>query len=388
MDTRKGKWRALYQKIKIFMEETHMKKVLALVLAVMMLATVAFAEVSNPLAPDGTNAAAGILPGKDIEINADGILAAPGGSDYVFVDSNYKKEDGKALKSLNSTNYVITGIKYEDGKALVESVKFDDANDKVIVKLKQDYSMTKPKNLNMTFTLKGKKVGKIKPDNIEVRITKTVNYALNEEALVLDGDDHVVVPDEFLETTIYKVKDSGSNNYGTLEFTTKDPDVDVEVRVYKGDKLYLYNTLKANTDLLKKYADEDADITFLNFPGEPSFNATATVRFYKEEGTYIYTLKDGKLSAVTAPDANAGSAGQTAGKVKWDEDEGCYILKTRSLAKTYVFSDKALPVDAADDTTPGGNVTNPDTGANDVVGIATALAAVALVSAAAVSLKK
>ena len=229
-----------------------MKKVLALVLAVMMLATVAFAEVSNPLAPDGTNAAAGILPGKDIEINADGILAAPGGSDYVFVDSNYKKEDGKALKSLNSTNYVITGIKYEDGKALVESVKFDDANDKVIVKLKQDYSMTKPKNLNMTFTLKGKKVGKIKPDNIEVRITKTVNYALNEEALVLDGDDHVVVPDEFLETTIYKVKDSGSNNYGTLEFTTKDPDVDVEVRVYKGDKLYLYNTLKANTDLLKK----------------------------------------------------------------------------------------------------------------------------------------
>ena len=388
MDTRKGKWRALSQKIKIFMEETHMKKVLALVLAVMMLATVAFAEVSNPLAPDGTNAAAGILPGKDIEINADGILAAPGGSDYVFVDSNYKKEDGKALKSLNSTNYVITGIKYEDGKALVESVKFDDANDKVIVKLKQDYSMTKPKNLNMTFTLKGKKVGKIKPDNIEVRITKTVNYALNEEALVLDGDDHVVVPDEFLETTIYKVKDSGSNNYGTLEFTTKDPDVDVEVRVYKGDKLYLYNTLKANTDLLKKYADEDADITFLNFPGEPSFNATATVRFYKEEGTYIYTLKDGKLSAVTAPDANAGSAGQTAGKVKWDEDEGCYILKTRSLAKTYVFSDKALPVDAADDTTPGGNVTNPDTGANDVVGIATALAAVALVSAAAVSLKK
>ena len=365
-----------------------MKKVLALVLAVMMLATVAFAEVSNPLAPDGTNAAAGILPGKDIEINADGILAAPGGSDYVFVDSNYKKEDGKALKSLNSTNYVITGIKYEDGKALVESVKFDDANDKVIVKLKQDYSMTKPKNLNMTFTLKGKKVGKIKPDNIEVRITKTVNYALNEEALVLDGDDHVVVPDEFLETTIYKVKDSGSNNYGTLEFTTKDPDVDVEVRVYKGDKLYLYNTLKANTDLLKKYADEDADITFLNFPGEPSFNATATVRFYKEEGTYIYTLKDGKLAAVTAPDANAGSAGQTAGKVKWDEDEGCYILKTRSLAKTYVFSDKALPVDAADDTTPGGNVTNPDTGANDVVGIATALAAVALVSAAAVSLKK
>ena len=58
------------------------------------------------------------------------------------------------------------------------------------------------------------------------------------------------------------------------------------------------------------------------------------------------------------------------------------VLKTRTLG-SYVFSDKALSVAA---TTPGTN--NPDTGANDVVGVATALAAVALVSAAAVSLKK
>ena len=74
--------------------------------------------------------------------------------------------------------------------------------------------------------------------------------------------------------------------------------------------------------------------------------------------------------------------------MKWDDDEGCYILKTRILGD-YVFSDVKLDItaDAADDTN-NGTVTNPDTGANDVVGIATALAAVALVSAAAVSLKK
>ena len=46
-------------------------------------------------------------------------------------------------------------------------------------------------------------------------------------------------------------------------------------------------------------------------------------------------------------------------------------------------SDKKLSVSA-----PAAGSENPDTGANDVVGIATALAAVALVSAAAVSLKK
>ena len=78
-------------------------------------------------------------------------------------------------------------------------------------------------------------------------------------------------------------------------------------------------------------------------------------------------MKDGKLVNVNA---------------KWDDDEGCFILKTRTLGG-YVFSDKKLNVAAADAST-----NNPDTGANDVVGIATALAAVALVSAAAVSLKK
>ena len=82
---------------------------------------------------------------------------------------------------------------------------------------------------------------------------------------------------------------------------------------------------------------------------------------------------------------DAGSAGINK-KVNWDEDEGCYILKTRQMPGTMVFSDKPLPIDDLPvNETP---VENPDTGANDVVGIATALAAVALVSAAAVSLKK
>ena len=144
----------------------------------------------------------------------------------------------------------------------------------------------------------------------------------------------------------------------------------------------MYSEVNADKDILKAYADTDAEITFLSFPGKPTFNATAAVRFYKDEGTYIYENKDGKLSRITA--ASAGAAGQTAGNVKWDDDEGCYILKTRTLG-SYVFSDKPLKVSAASDNAA---TTNPDTGANDVVGVATALAAVALVSAAAVSLKK
>ncbi len=372
-----------------------MKKVLALVLAIMMLATTAFAatgELTNPTKEDTTSPRGDWLPGKTIKINDSGIVAAdkklPTPLGYVLSADATGAENELVVKNVNSTNYSITSIKYDDGKNLVDSIKFNDTDDQVEVKLKKDYTNTKKKTLNMTFTLKGKKVGKSKkPADVDIRISGTVGYALDETSLYITDTDDTLKLTDAQEERLYKIVDSGAA-YATLEFETADEDTEVEVRVYDGDKLYLYSNTDADDDILKKYADDDADLTFLNFPGEPTFNATATVRFYKEEGTYIYQNKGGKLSAVTVDAASAGSAGQSAGKVKWDDDEGCYILKTRILGD-YVFSDVKLDItaDAADDTN-NGTVTNPDTGANDVVGIATALAAVALVSAAAVSLKK
>ena len=346
-----------------------MKKVLALVLAVMMMATVAFAatspEVENPIGGGTSNAAAGRLPGSTLKINDSGIVTADP-THYTLDESDTSKI---YVKNINSTNYSISNIKYDDGKNLVESVKFNDKNDRVEIKLVKDYTSTKAKQLKMTFTLKGKKVGKgSKPKDIPVAIDFKINYALDDTSISITDTDTVVTPANFDDdSVIYKVAAPNTDKYGTMEFTAEDTDVEVEVRVYKDDELYLYNETDANDDILKAYADTDADLNFLTFKGDPTFNATATVRFYKEEDSYIYGVKDGKLTNVNA---------------KWDDDEGCFILKTRTLG-SYVFSDKKLSVSA---TTP--DTQNPDTGANDVVGIAGALAAVALVSAAAVSLKK
>ena len=58
---------------------------------------------------------------------------------------------------------------------------------------------------------------------------------------------------------------------------------------------------------------------------------------------------------------------------------------TLDLDEDEEHTDSEADEDKADETTES---KNPDTGANDVVGIAAALGAVALVSAAAVSLKK
>ncbi len=381
-----------------------MKKVLALVLAVMMMATVAFAEVVvTPGYNDVSSSTKDKVPGSKIEVNDSGLAPSFTGS---------------LLKAINSTNYSITKVEWKEGRNLVESVKFDDANDKLVIKLKQDYTLTTMKSLYGEVNLKGKKVGKgNRPDDLVIKIGYTwnagtsswdvdpvsVGYILadgkggNPVIQITSNNDAVLTPNSTTianfddrgndtgkandaKNYLWKVVEGGGEKQGTLEFTSADGDTDVEVRVYDGDKLYLFNNVEPDTDVLKKYADVDADITFLNFLGKPTFNSTATVRFYKEEGTYIYENKDGNLSRVTA--ASAGAAGQAAGSVKWDEEEGAYVLKTRTLGN-YVFSDKPLAVTAA----PAGN-NNPDTGANDVVGIATALAAVALVSAAAVSLKK
>ena len=387
-----------------------MKKVLALVLAVMMMATVAFATtvsgdsdgfIVNPGSDAPSDQEPGVLPGKSIKVTALSVAEKTKNDDvpYRFADSgNFtgdvaydpsRPNENKLLKDFNSSNYTITAVKYNDGKNLVKSVTFNDKEDRVEIKLNDNFDLTKEKKLDMTFVLKGKKSGKTKPADVRIRIQDGINYKREYLPVSLDNELKLGVMD-FKENRVYEIEESDETDvndrhatYGTMEFTSAaDDDVDVEVRVYDGERYYLYNNTDADTDVLKKYTDTDADLTFLNFKGTPTFNATATVRLYKEEGTYFYVnTGDGKLVDING--RNAGGALDTTSKVKWDEDEGCYILKTRTLGK-YVFSDKKLDVSATADT----ETKNPDTGANDVVGIATALAAVALVSAAAVSLKK
>lgn len=341
-----------------------MKKVLALVLAVLMLSTLAFAT-TTPNEPVINQS------GNTVTINVG--TYQPGEKIYVYRGMS-PDADGFS-KDVNSDNYSITKVKYEEGRSLVEDIYFDDANDQVVIKLEDNTNLTTNKTLDFTFTLKGK--GRDVND-VKIHINGSVGYGLLNRAYLIYDTDDVRFSSEYADIGqmakdyFYQVKTStkanGNPAYGELELTTRDGDVDVVVRVYDGDKLYLYNDVDADKDILKAYADYDADLSFLNFPGDTTFNSTATVYMYKDEDSFIYEIKNGKLV-----ESNA----------KWSEDDGAWVLKARTLG-SYVFSDTELDVtEDVDDT-----VENPDTGANDVVGIAAALGVVALVSAAAVSLKK
>ena len=311
-----------------------MKKVLALVLAVMMMATVAFAADLGSLKPDG----------EDIDLGM------------------------SSAKDLNTKNYSIKKVSYEKGKAYVDSISLDNEEGNALtLNLKKDYTMAydagKLKDLEFTVELRGKGAN---ADSPKATYTAKVGYELNT---VMISSDNKIAASDLKFDTVNKFKDGGAP-YGTLSFDTDDKNTTVEVRVYDGDKAFLGHNYKADKKVLIANADTGADISFLNFKGKPSFNSTATVYFYQvDEKGFVYELTaEGKIKKSAA---------------KWSEDDGAWVLKTRALG-SYVFSDKELASAVSADEKPA----NPDTGANDVVGIATALAVVSLVAAGAVSLKK
>ncbi len=371
-----------------------MKKVLALVLAVMMMATVAFAA-------DPTIGGDGVLTGID------GNGVNPGGK-IIIKASAFQNAAGDDLGTLlrkgdfSSENFSVTTKRFEKGSNLVKSVEFDDDENYVAVKLNDDYDMKRTDTVNLVIkeiklTAKRKVNDDVTknskwtcdedtitaPDTVDFR----VGYGLVEVGIEDDFDVYVDSGDGVTSTEVSSDNGGNAETGGSsraivktatgnlVKFIKKDASygtANIEFgdvayasgRVYKDDTVFLKFNEDVDVDIVKKYPD--ADLSFVNFKGAPTFNSNMELEIYADEDTYIYEIKDGKIAPCN---------------LKWDDDAYAFTGKVRTLG-AYVISDTKLSVDA---TTADGN---PDTGANDVVGIATALAAVALVSAAAVSLKK
>ena len=314
-----------------------MKKIFAMIVAAAMLTVTAVAADFNP--------------GKKIRFNG-----------------NEDRWEGE-LKSINTDNYSVSSVKWDQGRDLVSSVTIDNDDEVLVVALKPDYKTTKEKTLEGTIKLREK--GKTRYATLS--INATVGFDVMDLTVDVNGDVEVPTIDS---GTLYRIDDAGKG-YGTLSFSAGD--TDISVRVYDDEVYYLYSNSDAIKSVLTANPDSDAVIDFLTFEGTPTFNSTATVNFYGvEEDQIIYEMRNGRLNRSAA---------------KWSEDDGAWVLKTRALG-SYVISDQALksPTGTTGGSSSGTNNetggNNPDTGANDVTGVATALALASLVSAAAVSLRK
>lgn len=354
-----------------------MKKIIALALALVLslsMATVAFAagtvDVPGAFSDASDNAVLEgsviwTLPGSEYKLDIKDFETDRAGKDTATFTDNHRAY-------FTDKYFAISKVEYETGKEFVESIKFNN-DGKLVIKFKQDYAQTKPvlpnvKIKNITLTVKKdanddiKKSDKftlIDPDNRSVGIK--LGYGVEE--IKIEDDFSPVV--EGKEITKF-VKGLAGETYGVASFSFFNGDIEVEGRVYKDEKFNFSTDVAPNLDIVK--ANPDADIQFYAFSAAPKFASNMEVSLSADEDLFIYELKDGKL---------------VKSSLKWDEDSYAYVGKKSTLG-TFVVSDIELKdaVAATDDTK------NPNTGANDFVGVAVALAVVSLVAAGAVSIKK
>ena len=420
-----------------------MKKVIALALAVLMLATVAFAASAQPdtypgakITIDKTGASTGSTlvitaktdGGKTVTFSKDGTSIGTGAETYL-------------PRTINTTNYAITNVKYKMGKGLVQEVKISDTNNRIEIVMADDLSNVKAQDFEVSFKLKGKakytlkdsdEIGaynenqkteensynesklrdsvndvntKVSLPNLDFNVSGTVAYGKYTISLGDDGAEEIenlvayvrdetttdLSDDDILNRTIFaferdivKAPGTATLNAPMAGAYTADAlltqeygdALTMEARVYHGDKLYFGIDYEPERDVVNRLADSDGDLDFYKFStldkNYTTFNSNVKLYFNDaDEDAFVYAIND---NGYLVP-ANG----------EYSEDDGCWVVKTRTLGR-YVVSD----VELKDNVVVGGTDANgnPDTGANDVVGIATALAAVALVSAAAISLKK
>ena len=236
----------------------------------------------------------------------------------------------------------------------------DDETGVWVIELKENYTITTAKDLEGTVTYTYKDAdGKKK--TAEMKIWGVVSNHILDVYGEEDKDDALVIEAE--NNTLYQCEEDEA---GYVKFN-KGALLSATLNMASEEKAFMYNDEAAIDALTEKFPE--ADIECYNFGGSPVFKNEAefTLQADYADQYYVYTYTNGKLEAQD---------------YTWNSIEGVYEWATKAPT-SYVISDVELvAADEAEETK------NPDTGANDVVGVAAALAVVSLVAAGAVSLKK
>ena len=380
-----------------------MKKVLALVLAVIMVCTMAMAAtVSSAI---GTNGSAGVTPSTtkyDI---------VPGGTNYyvALTDKNLYFKDNKFVPEKNKI-----GIDYAAGSDLVASAGWVK-----IAKTTQD--LTKGIVCGTEDTVAYQYQIVLKNDFTRVADGKSFDFSISKITLNATGWE--------LQTVWEADEDAGDVIKADVGYEVVDIDVAVSSAgvttfdAVPGKINKIVSIVKNGTTPL-----ESATLKIIGTSTTVTGKTYAKGTLNKGAAFYVVKAADmpefadadlaktGTLSPAAAKIVNnnnlpmAGVLEQTdvnaaklykvyakgidgkVSSVAATLDNGVLKFNVPALSTVIVTTDVLTVTGTASTgtttgTTPG-STTNPGTGANDVVGVAAALAVVALVSGAAISLKK
>ena len=390
-----------------------MKKVLALVLAVIMVCTMAMAVTvkdGGGSAVSESSTYTNILPGSTIYFTLDELLD---GDDVPVLT------DEKTI-AIDSVKVTVT---YGKGAELVASqgwVKVNDAVGGNGVELTTDYqyqivlksnptavfnknvcdfSITKvtakvTTELENAWVFDGKLDSTSTPNNVvyaaghAAKYEKAYGYPADDASaqILTDSTINLALPEKTVYTVNAGIKADGTSvNKGYYSVgltagpaatgTVIDTEDTLDIAVTAGQK---FNVLPAEMNPVANIA---------GWQDKCGFDASKEVAHAANNTTLPATLTLTGVKATWNVYTVATNGAITKVNGTMDDGVGTYAIPASSLVLVYDGILKGATVTGTTPATPG-NTTNPGTGANDVVGVAAALAVVALVSGAAISLKK
>ncbi|MBP3465123.1 MAG: hypothetical protein J6J90_03145 [Angelakisella sp.] len=406
-----------------------MKKVLALVLAVIMVCTMAMAVTvsgATVATPDDAKINPNyrpITPGKSIIFTRDELaLSDTTGEAVLNKDGTFAPEKNKVdvefekgTDLIASKGWVKTteGYKYVITTKANDTAVLDDTADIIISKV----TVTKYGIDGTTTYSFGKKIDDVMhyvyADKTTIETTPTKGACLNADGTVQIGGLYKLNDTGYVDHMFYFVF-----NYGrvpaNLNTNGLPGNIPAAADPKISDVLYTVKKVasgdKASKDIVNSYTVDDVKTTIaynlkagekVIFSVVPGFATTTSLtkalqsEIITNDATVIGVLGDtavvpNKAVKISVNNQKEGAAlymvnaDGTLTNLGAKFDDNGVLTATAKITGAVILSDKALTAtNVITETT-----TNPGTGANDVVGVAAALAVVALVSGAAISLKK
>ena len=364
-----------------------MKKVLAIVLAVVMLCTMALAVDIKPTdkgavtggTTSGTVKVLGnIKPGETVKV----VLQKGSGESATDVD--YYTKDNKFVPANNVVTVTFAkGAEYVQSQGWVKVAEGDTvASYEYQIKFKSDLSkVADPEAAEIqisaiTFKATGYNLVTLhKSAKTEENLGYSYGYTKTPLNITVGSDSttgYAPVPGN---VNVVETLSDGKKEVNTLEVV----DDVMTYTLNKGMKIYKMDT----TEVVKtSFVPATAENGDKGYTGTKDFCAPIT-------NTLNLAAKAEVALGANANNTYKVYAKTTDGKVlsvAATNNDGVLTFTVPAMS-TFVITEDTLTTSGSTGTTTG-TTTNPGTGANDVVGVAAALAVVALVSGAAISLKK
>ena len=286
-----------------------------------------------------------------------------------------RDKDGKAIEAKADSNWKIKlkGDEYVKNATFFWDSKSEVYSDEkalyVKVVLEDDFDFYAEDEVNFYFYIKNTKNG---DESQKAKVSYDFKN-IGEKNLDEDDLDWVITVDK---PTTYVYDKNAKGAYGVFDF---DNGAYLEFKLYGGEKYTLSAEEKYNKELSKEY---DTDVEVITFRLKNVENADLVLKSSKDN-KQVVAVVDGELVPVEA-EYIKGHKFESGKKA-----DGYLVENAEYTQYAVIDADVEIEVEETKDTTkPSTDKTNPETGANDFVGAAVALAVVSVAAAGALAFKK